>query len=1126
MREQILSQFEPEIATSLIEFGKSLSRIDADYVMFMARKSLCLYDVLVRIGIDPIERPIITDRILDLDLGAVTGKRIAIVDDALIVGTSLAKTKLLLEDRAQARVSTHVFCTDERWWCRDLIEPDTVTAHLDDPSVMTFCAGVVRALSIAPRPYIADFPFSRFIRIPEVEFPNFLSAIEWTGHNLSTSLQERHGVSTVTFFPTDEVCAELRRGIGDDIFSLIDIIKVRAFARKYENVYRVQMVPIVTLLPLRASDLRPLFEHVLLQFQGDGNDMHRIRQCANTPKAHLRVLQYALSAALGGRFFRTLAASLDDPAAGQFDTDEASLHLGPWLHAELAHIEARATGLLWEGNSCAEFHADVKPVPVPAEVMRWVQDSLPPQAAIVDPRTASASVIDEVRDERPTNLLPRLTEVFLYLYQNREIPARLEAQRLGKTVLGSSTDAAPYRDRLDNGIPWVAIADFLLPQALRGNPHPQVLTLLLDVVNDLGIAVPVTLQKDGVVLRAYRHGEDVRFADAELALTHQALTGLVDASKTPEIGKLVLEKVLVFLIQIGVARRFLEPLYGPMGTEGTVGIGFSLLGAVTMLDREYRLGEDRDLWLSSYLVDREVILLDDEKQVYTLGEKVEANHSAVDAPDFAYELGYIIGALLRTPDAKSAPLDSDALILLASCARPRDAAAALQAELTILFQWFESRKGVRRLRRIQWDDRDSLLQALSVLMASSGHQALHQFLLKARGYKAGRPRAIISACARYLEESDPGLMARTWRAYWKTLSALQPIGERKEFEPWIEEATVLAWELLACISLVEIALCARVAVLTSTTAVAEADPQVLGGDAKRDAQRLDQAIQKLQDADDRFAMLTGKHLAFVNRIQARIQKGLKSQPNDFDAKGAFNYALEQIEARKERVAHKCEDIRAAVRRFGRIYARHDYAFMLWYDIIDSTGTRAGAELRDVDEYRNDVQEYKKLVNKHFQSITHSSKKKRCEVYCYNGDYRSFNDEKHVFFRGQYARDYVEHVLEMLLESAAVFNGIRVRIMIVPCGFVGTSAYRHENETEVSGARFWEHWSRLSKRGRELESRSEENLSWLMVASESLLTKVKIPRSLRWLHTEDVDVQTEIEMLTRATRVRHGRIRFR
>jgi hypothetical protein len=144
LHDDILAQFEPEVAVGLIEFGKSFSLIDADILVFMARKSLCLYDALLRVGIPPIERCLVSDRTLDMRLEPFTSKRVALIDDSLIVGTTLAKAKRALKEKCGAEVSVHVFCVDKDWWCEELVRPDTVGMVMDDRAVMTFCTGEVR----------------------------------------------------------------------------------------------------------------------------------------------------------------------------------------------------------------------------------------------------------------------------------------------------------------------------------------------------------------------------------------------------------------------------------------------------------------------------------------------------------------------------------------------------------------------------------------------------------------------------------------------------------------------------------------------------------------------------------------------------------------------------------------------------------------------------------------------------------------------------------------------------------------------------------------------------------------------------------------------------------------------
>lgn len=147
--------------------------------VFLARKSLCLYDVLLKLGTPPIQCCVVSDRVLDMQLEPFRDKHVALVDDTLILGTSLAKAKQTLED-AGARVSTHVFCLDQRWHCPSLIVPDSTAVETSDDRIMTFCTGEVRALSIVPRPYLVDFPLTRQFRLKTTELDCLLAQTGWT----------------------------------------------------------------------------------------------------------------------------------------------------------------------------------------------------------------------------------------------------------------------------------------------------------------------------------------------------------------------------------------------------------------------------------------------------------------------------------------------------------------------------------------------------------------------------------------------------------------------------------------------------------------------------------------------------------------------------------------------------------------------------------------------------------------------------------------------------------------------------------------------------------------------------------------------------------------------------------
>jgi hypothetical protein len=73
LADTLLREFEPDMAKQLIAFGQKLSKVDTDIFVFLARKSLCLYDVLLKIGTPPIQCCVVNDRVLDMQLEPFRG---------------------------------------------------------------------------------------------------------------------------------------------------------------------------------------------------------------------------------------------------------------------------------------------------------------------------------------------------------------------------------------------------------------------------------------------------------------------------------------------------------------------------------------------------------------------------------------------------------------------------------------------------------------------------------------------------------------------------------------------------------------------------------------------------------------------------------------------------------------------------------------------------------------------------------------------------------------------------------------------------------------------------------------------------------------------------------------------
>lgn len=116
LRDVFLSRFDPRMRDRLCEFGKALQELEVDYVFAMARKATCLVDCMLRLNLTSIRGIITSERVLDMPRTWLKGKRVALVDDAVISGTTIARTADAIKEAGATIAATKVVCVNSRWW--------------------------------------------------------------------------------------------------------------------------------------------------------------------------------------------------------------------------------------------------------------------------------------------------------------------------------------------------------------------------------------------------------------------------------------------------------------------------------------------------------------------------------------------------------------------------------------------------------------------------------------------------------------------------------------------------------------------------------------------------------------------------------------------------------------------------------------------------------------------------------------------------------------------------------------------------------------------------------------------------------------------------------------------------
>ena len=199
MRDDFLNRFNSSLRTEIIQFAKRLTELSKEkntVMIFMARKAVCLADSLSTLNLTIFHCPVVSERILEMNASWLKSKKIILVDDALISGSTLYRTyqKLLKIGIEPENIKIIVLCVNKKWWSQELVKPEPPYLELEDNETASFCARIVEGISLLPRPYSVDYPLYQNLRIPETQIPILFSIPEWTIDDVSSSLQRHHNV--------------------------------------------------------------------------------------------------------------------------------------------------------------------------------------------------------------------------------------------------------------------------------------------------------------------------------------------------------------------------------------------------------------------------------------------------------------------------------------------------------------------------------------------------------------------------------------------------------------------------------------------------------------------------------------------------------------------------------------------------------------------------------------------------------------------------------------------------------------------------------------------------------------------------------------------------------------------
>jgi ribosomal 50S subunit-recycling heat shock protein len=648
---------------TLAKFSDYISCQQPDLIILTARKALCLFELFNYLDIRKPNGEIVSDRVLDLDLDYFKGKKVVVVDDTLILGTTLRAIKdKLIENNIEHKIAT--FCVDKDNWQKKLIVPDYVGDYYTSQRLLDFCKLLVKAFSLVSIPYLVDFPITNLNKVSRSEFTGILHHEHLTPIKLSVHYYDCNELYTLLL--SDEIKRQYLLKVGKSFTNIIEILKVRVFISiiDKENI-KVRLVPIVLIKNITEEIINDIFNHIV-RFSKHAD---RIIQLVATPEIRLRFIQYYLSVSLGTLFIdKFINTKVENPFM--------------FKCSESINIFGKEVSEYYESLLKSK---EITPIINKSYFSNTINHS-----------DNFKDILEDI-NVKGFDILKSFQEIFVNLFNKREYPARQE--------LKNGNFDTHFRNRLVNGISFEGIVvDFCKKINLIPTPKiKEVFSICLDICNDLGLSIPIICNSNGVFYRAFRHGELGKRTKGNIFLFHSYLMEFCKVNGYEYkngFDSILLEKLAVIFYRIGAKNRFID-VTDDYSDPTAINIGFYLMGAVLIENdpNEYFPNSHDDWFLSSHCYNLFTSKKVGETHRYYF-DKIPTQEGAntKDNAEFKAKLiGKTLGRAvkLRTKDIPldtvkdGHPLDLDRLTILATCYSSGDLAMALAAELNIFYNWIK-----------------------------------------------------------------------------------------------------------------------------------------------------------------------------------------------------------------------------------------------------------------------------------------------------------------------------------------------------------------------------------------------------------------------------------------------------
>lgn len=532
MDNYILKCCSKQTQVAIQNFCDIVNDCSGDVFVIMAQKSLCLYKLLVKLGmLEP--KNVYSSTSIDFNIGNWdwSNKQIIILEDIIVSGSALsaATNRLKKVGVSTANLKIIAIARDTQYHSMEFTREDSNENLLicgmdcNDADCIELSYDISRLLSYYGIPYDTDYPSYAEIACDEKTIKKVFHSPMWDTYDITNVDNEKNQIKVLTLFPTSLLKSKLWNSINMKLDSHLHL-KFRVYYS--ENSLKTTVVPMALLNEIKDTDLLQIYDFLKTNYFPDYN----IDKKWST-RTKFRFVQYYIAHKLMLLFYYELSGKI--PELNK-----------EWISIQFGSISEK----IYEILCCSSSNSDVA----------FFENSF----IILEPNTFrfKSKAIEQIGSTKKYSQ-NEINELLLQPFKERhfkaEIPTRERIKKLNAHFTKDYKSIEKYSNRLRKGFSLNSLIK-IFSKELSEFDCEKITSLFIDRAIDLGIIVPITYHNyhRKYICRAYRHGEDLPFGEADKYRIVYFLKNLYDYFWYNKVkddpATITLEKMIVLFIQMGL----------------------------------------------------------------------------------------------------------------------------------------------------------------------------------------------------------------------------------------------------------------------------------------------------------------------------------------------------------------------------------------------------------------------------------------------------------------------------------------------------------------------------------------------------------------------------------------------